>query len=90
MRGIQVLNPVSACFLQLGKIKPLAEMYNADIDDLVHELPQANRLLERTEDAQGGKAAFYELHRLVKISVMMPVTSAASERSFSALKLIKT
>jgi len=34
--------------------------------------------------------AFYELNRLLQIACTMPVTSVASERSFSCLKLIKT
>ena len=77
-------------------------MYNANLEDLAHELPQAKRLLERTGQTGGQsllellviiepyKAAFYELHRMTKIAVTIPVTSAAAERSFSALKLIKT
>ena|SRR6218665_3937383 len=34
--------------------------------------------------------AFYELSRLLQIACTMPVTSVASERSFSCPKLIKT
>src|SRR6218665_1193944 len=34
--------------------------------------------------------AFYELSRLMQIACTMPVTSVASERSFSYLKVIKT
>ena len=34
--------------------------------------------------------AFYELSRLLQIACTMPVTSLASERSFSCFKLIKT
>jgi len=34
--------------------------------------------------------AFYELSRLLRIACTMPVTSLASERSFSCLKLINT
>ena len=34
--------------------------------------------------------ALYELSRLMQIACIMPVTSVASERSFSCLKLIKT
>ena len=79
----------------------MVKLYNANIEDLPHELPQAKRLLEHTGETQGKslldflvvtepyKAAFYELHRLTKIAVTIPVTSAASEKSFSALKLIK-
>ena len=33
---------------------------------------------------------FYELFRLCKIAVVLPVSSASCERSFSSLRLIKT
>lgn len=36
------------------------------------------------------KLAFQEVARLLSIAVVLPVSSAACERSFSALKLIKT
>ncbi|XP_068210546.1 uncharacterized protein [Palaemon carinicauda] len=44
MRGIHALNPANEGFLNLEKIKPLAKIYSANLDDLVHELPQAKRL----------------------------------------------
>ena len=97
--------PKSNCFLELNFIKPLAEAYGADLDDLTHEVHQAKRLIERK--ARDGAAkpillieflrflepykdAFYELYRLCKIAVTIPATSVSSERSFSALKIIKT
>ena len=36
------------------------------------------------------KIAFAEIYRLLCIALVLPVTSAACERSFSTLKLIKT
>ncbi len=50
--------------------------------NLSHELHQARRLLQRKQ--QSG------MQKLCKIDLTLPVSSAASERSFSALKLIKT
>lgn len=102
MRGIQALSPESDGFLLLSKVKPFAETFNANMDDLVHELHQAKRLIERKMDDRPSslleftcaiepyKEAFHELYRLCKIAVTIPVTSASSERSFSALNLIKT
>lgn len=55
MRAIQALNPASEHFLILEKIKPLADIYLANLDDLVHELPQAKRLLQRKSET-GGKS----------------------------------
>ncbi|XP_068225679.1 uncharacterized protein [Palaemon carinicauda] len=102
MQGVQALNPASEGFLNLEKIKPQAKIYSANLDDLVHELPQAKRLLERKSETGGKslldflgiidpyKAAFFKLYRLCRIAVTVSVTSAAAERSFSALNLIKT
>ena len=75
------------------------------MDDLVHEVPQAKRLIERkvkegvakpttlTEFLRFTnpyKEAFHDLFRLCKIVVTIPATSASAERSFPALKGIKT
>ena len=105
MQGIQALNPTSDDFLVGSKVQPLAETFDCNMDDLMHELHQAKRLVQRKVDQglQGltslvdfasflepYKDAFHELYRLSKIAVTLPVTSASCERSFSALKLIKT
>ena len=105
MRGIQGLNPKSAKFLCMSDLKPFAEAYGLNSEDLLHELHQAKRLVERkvkeglprpesvlqfTCEIEPYKEAFHELYRLCKIAVIVPVTSAASERSFSSLNLIKS
>ena len=105
LRGIQSLCPAGDSFLQLSHMKSLAETYDANMDDLVHEVPQAKRLIERKVKKGVAKLttltqfllfiypykeAFHELFRLYKIAVTIPATSASAERSFSALKGIKT
>lgn len=105
MRGIQALGPESDHFLQLAKVKPFAEKFEANIDDLEHELHQAKRLIERKIEQdlpnpatllelssmlEQYKEAFHELYRLCKIAVTIPVSSASCERSFSTLNLVKT
>jgi len=72
------------------------------LGDLKHELYQTKRVLERKEKKQMTsliefvvflepfKDVFHELFRLCKIAIVTPVSSAACERSFSALKLIKS
>jgi hypothetical protein len=106
MKGIQCLNPTDENFAKISCIQAFAESYGADMDDLGHELHQAKRLLERSaKDANfikpttvlsflsfltPFKAAFHELHRLCKIAVSLPVSTASCERSFSALRQIKT
>ena len=44
---MQSLNPQSQCFLDFDKMQGLATAYNANIEDLKHELHSAKRLLER-------------------------------------------
>lgn len=47
-------------------------------------------ILDLTVFLEPYQKVFVELFRLCKIALALPVTSAACERSFSALKLIKT
>jgi hypothetical protein len=106
MKGIQCLNPIDENFAKISCIQAFAESHGADTDDLGHDLHQAKRLLERSaKDANfikpttvlsflsfltPFKAAFHELHQLCKIAVSLPVSTASCERSFSALRQIKT
>ena len=46
MGGIQALSPTNEQFLALQKVKPFAEVFEANMDDLKHELHQEKRLLE--------------------------------------------
>uniref|UniRef100_A0A8C1QNL0 HAT C-terminal dimerisation domain-containing protein n=1 Tax=Cyprinus carpio TaxID=7962 RepID=A0A8C1QNL0_CYPCA len=78
---------------------------NADIDDLGHELHQFKRVLDRKIQSgevkkpcstvelvcfiEPYREVFFELFRLCKIVVTLPVSSASCERSFSTMKLIK-
>lgn len=104
MIGCQALNPGHSSFLDCNKLEPFAHIYNINIEDLRHEAYQLRRLLERTPAdvakptslvslvcfLEPYKLAFQEVARLLSIAVVLPVSSAACERSFSALKLIKT
>ena len=106
MKGIQSLNPASSTFLSVEDVKQFGQFFDASMEDLSHEVPQAKRLLERkftkcgkalpktllmlTAFLEPYKDVFEELFRLCKIGVTIPVSSAACERSFSTLKLIKT
>ena len=105
MSGIQSLSPQCNAFLQLEVVRPFAISYECNLDDLKHELHQAGRLIDRKREAgceppksileftcflEPYKDAFHELYRLCKIAITLPVSSASCERSFSALKRIKT
>lgn len=48
-----------------------------------------NTLLELVVFLEPFKEVFYELFRLLRIAIVIPVSSASCERSFSALSLIK-
>ncbi len=103
--GIQALNPTSSTFCQEEALFPFASIYSCNIDDLRHELHQMKRILERKEQAgiqkptcivdltvliEPYKEVFHELFRLCKIPLAIPVSTAACERSFSTLKLVKS
>ena len=95
LRGIQSLCPAGDSCLQLSHMKSLADAYDANMDDLVHEVPEAKRLIERKVKEGVAKPttlaeflrfinpckeAFHELFRLCKIAVTIPATSASAER----------
>ncbi len=105
MTGIQTLNPTSDAFLKEKSLFPFARMYESNIEDLGHELHQFRRILERKIQSgmqkpssvvelalfiEPYKEVFFELFKLCKIAVSIPVSTASCERSFSALKLVKT
>ena len=82
----------------------MAANYGVEEYDLAVEVHQLKRLLARKRDngqevstslelaamLEPYKDAFIDLYKLVCIAVTLPVTSAACERSFSCLKLLKT
>jgi len=104
MRGIQGLNPRSKTFLDLEVLKSMATKYNVSTEDLTHEVYQAKRLLSRkaqegitvdslqqlVEFMEPYKDAFYALFQLIKIAIILPVSTASCERSFSIMRQIKT
>lgn len=53
-------------------------------------MPNLSGIVELAVFLEPHKDVFHELFRLCKIAIALPVSSAACERSFSALKLIKT
>src|SRR6476469_1948064 len=104
MFGVQALTPKHSSFLQIDKIEAFAELYRGNVEDIGHEIYQLKRLFQRTTEhseklltlvdlacfLQPYKLAFHHLYRLLSIAIVLPVTSAGCERSFSALKLIKS
>ncbi|XP_032420056.1 uncharacterized protein LOC116720753 [Xiphophorus hellerii] len=104
MLGVQSLVPKSPLFLKEETLYAFGQTFESDLEDLKHEVHQTRRLLLRRENGglerpstlldlvvflEPYKEFFHELFRLCKISVVIPVSTASCERSFSALKLIK-
>uniref|UniRef100_A0A672MG13 HAT C-terminal dimerisation domain-containing protein n=1 Tax=Sinocyclocheilus grahami TaxID=75366 RepID=A0A672MG13_SINGR len=105
MNGIQALNPKCDAFLKEDVLYSLGRMYSSNIEDLGHEIHQFRRILDR-KIKQGMQRlssivelasfmepyseVFFELFKLCKISVAIPISTSSCERSFSTLKLVKT
>ena len=100
MRAIQACNPLSKIFLSSTALLPLVEAYELDKDTINMEAKLAKKTLEKKENINNInnvfssliplKDAFPELLRLIRISMTIAVNTAHCERSFSALKRIKT
>ena len=104
LMGVTALNPKHTTFLDKKALSGMAANYGVEEYDLAVEVHQLKRLLARKRDngqevstslelaamLEPYKDAFIDLYKLVCIAVTLPVTSAACERSFSCLKLLKT
>ena len=90
MLGIQALTPNNNAFLNNTNLESFAKMYNGNVEDLSHEIPQLKRLLERAKQKDNlslsgmlelarflepYKLAFSKLQRLISIALVLPVTS---------------
>ena len=99
LKAIAACSPKSSLFFDTEEIKPLAVQYGIDVDLLVPQLAVAKNLLQskgvcNLEEALSSmismEDAFPAVVRLLSLAMTFPVTSATAERSFSALKRIKT
>jgi len=103
MLGIQCLHPQDELFLDLPSMAGFIEFYRGNTEDITHEAYQLKRLIERSQNdhpinnltdlavfLQPYKLAFEEIYRLVIIALVLPVSTVSCERSFSAMKLIKS
>ena len=99
--GIYALDPTAESFLSEENLLAFAKIYSIDKQNLEHEIPLVKKLIANTNEnlmsildflkyLRPYKAAFECLHKLLLISVTLPVTSASCERTFSKMKLIKT
>lgn len=103
LQGTCALNPKHKSFLSMEVLLPMAQHYGVTSENLAAEMHQFRRLLTMKEQQgqtvattqdllaflQPDKDSFPDLHRMISISITIPVTSAACERSFSCLARVK-
>ena len=101
--AIQALHPQSITFLQEEALISFAKIFDSNVDDLANEPYQIKSFgqekkrgmqrltspLEFVVFLEPFNEVFHELFRLWKIAIVIPVSSASCEHSFSALSLIK-
>ncbi len=93
MQAIQACNPHSTNFFSSSALLPLIEAYDLDEDAIEMETKLARKTLGKKDNVSSLiplKDAFPELLQLTRISMTVAVNTAHCERSFSALKRIKT
>ena len=101
MRGIQACFPQSETFLDPEKLKPIVDFYGLDQETVIteakiakHTLMNGKYEMEHIRDVIHElvplKDAFPNVMKLLVIASTIAVCTATCERSFSALKRIKT
>ena len=97
------INPKSDVFLVFDSMKPLAEAYGylgIDIEKLKSQAVVAKNMFQADLETASCsdvlktlckiKSAFPDLTRYAALALTMPVSSAGAERSFSAMKRVKS
>ena len=99
MRALQACCPTSSNFLDISHLQALITAYNLDLEVLRSETQVAKRTLAGKDLEDIGdvlmeleplKLAFPAVVKLLQISMTICVSTAKCERSFSALKRIKS
>ena len=99
MKAVQACSPSSSHFLQPKHLLPLAESYGLDMNLLSTECSLAKNTLKAKDcdsisevllEISSLKEAFPTLLKLLQIALTIAVSTAQCERSFSALKRIKS
>lgn len=103
--GISAFNPKGNHFLDYDLIVPLANHYSCDLESLKAELKIIKKSINVYEEKFKLKItdvfifhaflceyqiAFTEMFKLCSISITIPISSSACERTFSCLKRIKS
>ena len=89
MRAIQACAPGSPHFLEANHIAPLADSYGLDKSALPMECSN-NEVIDVLRELSPLRTAFPVLVKSIQIALTIAVSTAHCERSFSALKRIKS
>jgi hypothetical protein len=100
LNAMQALLPDSDHFLDLNTLAPLIHHYNIDTEEVCAEIATAKSFLKDsppTSHLDGvymtlktAEESFPALPKCLQIALTIGVTSASAERSFSALRRLKT
>lgn len=99
MRSLQACCPTSENFLSIDHLEPMITTYDLEFEVIGAEIKVAKRTLlkKQLEDITDVltelvplKEAFPVLLRLLQIALTISVSTAKCERTFSALKRVKT
>lgn len=103
--GVASLTPSSEKFLDEENLRQFGGLYGVDDEDLMHEIYSFKRLLQRRKEKGVSRPsslcecaqfleplqeAYFNLFRIAKIALILPVSTAGCERTFSVLKMVKT
>ena len=84
MTGIQATNPCSPTFCEKDVVFPFASQYNCSTEDLLREIPQPRRILERkqtigqeTPEDLTELTVFLEPHEEVSHQMFKPVSAGS-------------
>ncbi|CAF3612443.1 unnamed protein product [Rotaria socialis] len=99
LRAVSSLSPESSTFLELTELKALCLMLQCDTSLLKNEIQVFKPMLNQSKsknitdlffETLPFQQAFPNILRLVICSMMIPLSSTTTERTFSKMKLIKT
>jgi len=99
--GVQSLKPGSKGFLDMTAIQSVGKLFHCNSEFLKYAVHQLKRLLQHMNLSLSSMRelevfvhpyheAFPEIHKLLRIFMTVPVTTAQAERIFSKLHVVKT
>ena len=100
LKSLQSLVPTSTSFLQVSSLLPFLRHYDIDVDSVTFEIITAVNFLKEASPLSSihdvyshlfeAKECFPQLLQTIQIAMIIGVTTASAERSFSSLRRIKS